>query len=132
MRARKGFTLIETCISLGLSILILNLVLTVFSLLARFPDTSTLRQNFIGTIQLRQILSLGRDFKLDGDGLCMDYQAEQTCFHEANGMLIQSPGTQAYLIGIQDSEFTLIDKLISLSYTLDETEYQITLIEVIN
>lgn len=132
MRARKGFTLIETCLSLGISILILNLVITVFSLLGRYPDTSPLRQNTIGIIQLRQILSLGRDFKVDVEGLCMDYQTEQTCFHETNGLLIQTPGTQAYLVGIQTAEFKLKDQLISLSYTIDDTEYQVNLIEVIN
>lgn len=132
MRARKGFTLIETCLSLGFSLLILNLVLAVFALLGRFPDTSIPRQNFIGTIQLRQILSLGRDFTLDADGLCMDFHAEQTCFYETNGMLIQTPGTQAYLIGIQDAEFRMENQLISLTYSINDTDYQVVMIEVVN
>lgn len=121
MRTQSGYTLIETLLGLVLSIFILTYFLDVIQVLSNYPNRLVERQNQIGLTQLRQTISLGKDHHLEGEALCMNYQAETTCFEFNNGYLYQYPGTQVYLINLTSIRFILDSKLIKLEYEFEKT-----------
>lgn len=132
MHPKSGFTLIETLISLMISTLVIFGFLRLFETLERFNDTLVERQNALGILQLRQVLSLGQDFEVLGDEICMEYQTTQTCFYETNNHLIQVPGPQIFLIEISDLEFSNTQNILSISYFSLGKEYNKQLIVIRN
>lgn len=116
MCSRKGFTLIE--LSLALMIFSTSLMLWLL-LFQTFQQKSNIviRQNNIGLIQLRRIISLGKDFEVYDSELCMNFNDENVCFYEVNQRLIQTPGTQIYLLEVENIEFSKREGYIFMSYT---------------
>lgn len=132
MRTRSGFTLIETLIALIVFMVSLNLGLMAIRILKGLPDLSVQRQNRTGLLQLRQILSLGHDFIITEASVCMDFGTEETCFEQDGDRLIQHPGTQIYLIGLDELSFIKEGNILSITMRQREAEETYPLIEVIN
>lgn len=117
----------ETLMGLMLSMVVLVFMLDLNHMLGGLDSNTVQRQNRIGLIQLRRMLSLGRNHTVRGDETCMDYQAEETCFYLTNGRLIQTPGTQIYLIELEDIEFELEDRILSMTYWVLDQEFHVVL-----
>ncbi len=112
MLAKRGSTLIEALLGLFLMVLITPIFVQVLSLLLNYPDSFVKRQNDIGFIQLRRILSLGHSHLVSNESLCMNYRDEMTCFDQYEDKLRQYPGTQYYLIGLDYINFKKVDNWI--------------------
>ena len=95
---------------------VLMLWLLLFQVFLR-KSNIVIRQNNIGLIQLRRMISLGKDFEVYDSELCMNYNDELVCFYEVNQRLIQTPGTQIYLLEIEDLEFNKLEGYIFMSYS---------------
>ncbi len=126
MCSKKGFTLIEVFLALFIFNLSILLWLNLFKSLEHFDSRIDERQNFIGLNQLRRIVALGKEFEVNGFELCMNYRDEEVCFYENDHRLIQTPGTQIYLLNIRDVSFELKDGFIWMNYLFADS-----LIEVI-
>lgn len=120
MCTKKGFTLIELSLAIFIVNITLILWLSLFNLLQNFDAKIDERENNLGLIQLRRVIALGHDFEIFSDELCMNYRDDMTCFYETNHRLIQTPGTQIYLLNISDCEFKEDGNTITLSYLFND------------
>lgn len=125
MRVKQAFTLIEVLLALWIFSLSLNAFTLYYQALYELKSTNTDRQNLIGIIQLRRILSLGVDHRINDEELCMNFHTEETCFYEYEGFLMQEPGTQYYLINVEDVHFTLNENRITLQYTSEQNKFDV-------
>ena len=124
MRYRKAYTLIEVSLSLMILNLVVLLWVYLFNALSHFEANIDQRENRIGLIQLRRMLALGKEINIEFDELCMNFRDEETCFYEVNHRLIQTPGTQIYLINVENVMFEEKDEVYILSYTLNDLEFE--------
>lgn len=123
MSTKRAFTLIEALVALWIFSLSLNAFNLYFQALNHLKSSNIQRQNNIGLYQLRRVISLGLEHHVNDDELCMNYHAEETCFYEYEGFLMQEPGTQYYLIKVEGIYFTLEDQRILIHYKCEEKEY---------
>lgn len=98
--------------------------------MSEFSVQITERQNFIGIIQLRRSLSLGVKHKISNDEVCMIYNDEEMCFEQFETNLIAYPGTQYFLVQVEDINFELIDDWLVINYISLLKEYSIKLIKI--
>lgn len=98
--------------------------------MSEFSVQITERQNFIGIIQLRRSLSLGVKHKISYDEVCMIYNDEEMCFEQFETNLIAYPGTQYFLVQVEDINFELIDDWLVINYISLLKEYSIKLIKI--
>ena len=130
MLARNSSTLIEQLIALLILVIVLNILFKPLILLQQFPDYLDQRQTLIGILQLRRALSLGHSFEVKSDQLCMNYRDERTCFYLSNRKLIQTPGTQVYLVSLNLIRFYIEKSWIKLDIEIDQSMQTYTLIYV--
>ena len=124
MSTKRAFTLMESLLALFLFSLSIELFLQLFDALNTHSSDYSLRQNRLGLMQLRRIVSLGLNHHVDDDELCMGYQMEETCFYQYENFLMQEPGTQYYLIQIDELYFTLQENRIYIHYRQADEDYE--------
>lgn len=122
--------MIETIISVSILIYISPLFFNIIDSMSGFSTFITERQNFIGIIQLRRILSLGVKHKISSDEVCMIYNDQDMCFEQYEMNLIAYPGTQYFLVKIDEINFELIDEWLVINYVSELKEYSIKLIKI--
>lgn len=127
---RKGFTLIETIISVSILIYISPLFLIIIDNMINYNHQITERQNFIGIIQLRRSLSLGVNHSINQNEICMIYNDENMCFEQFESNLIANPGTQYFLVKVHDVSFEMIGNWLVINYLSESKEYSIKLIQI--
>jgi hypothetical protein len=120
--ARRGSTLIEALLAMLLVSMSLPLMVMLLNVLKNYSNEALMRQNRLGVIQLRRVLSLGHSHVVKDDELCMNYRAESTCFYLHEDKLMQTPGTQFYLIGLSSLSFYREEGWIILGILLNDTE----------
>ena len=96
----------------------------------RYPIDFTERQNNLGIIQLRRSISLGNNFIVEDDSLCMSFKGETMCFEQNNTSLIAYPGTQFFLVNIDSLKFEIIDTWLSIEYNSLNNNYRFKLIQL--
>ncbi len=121
---QKAYTLIEVSIALLILNTVVLLWLYLFNALNHFDAKIVERENRIGLIQLRRMIALGKDIKLNFDQLCMNFRDDEVCFYETNYRLIQTPGTQIYLLEVEDIEFEEKEDVFILTYYQEEIFYE--------
>jgi len=95
-----------------------------------FSNQITERQNLIGIIQLRRSLSLGVKHNISNDKVCMIYNDEDMCFEQFESNLVAYPGTQYFLVMIDDVRFEFIDEWLVINYISELKEYSFKLIKL--
>lgn len=120
---RKAFTLIESVLALTIFTTSLMFIYQAFNVFKYIDSNSLERQNFLGILELRRQISLGHSISIKGDELCMDYQAEESCFYLSNQKLIQSPGTIIYLIALEDLSWNQDNQNIYIEYVVSGKSY---------
>lgn len=120
--------MIEVLISTFILFLITPIFLNTFSSLINYPNNFTVRQNNIGILQLRRSLSLGRKHIIEDDSICMNFKDEEMCFELNDSNLIATPGTQFFLINIDDLNFELNEGWLYINYQLLNKNYKYRLI----
>jgi len=95
-----------------------------------FSVQTTERQNFIGIIQLRRSLSLGIKHDINHDEVCMVYNDENMCFEQFESNLIAYPGTQYFLVKVDNVSFEIIEDWLVINYISELKEYSIKLIKI--
>lgn len=123
MLARRGTTLAEALLALVLMSVSLPILVMVLNTLKNYESDAVMRQNRLGILQLRRVVSLGHSHDVKQDELCMNYRTEATCFHLHDDKLLQTPGTQFYLIGLNHLSFYKQAGWIVLNIQLNDVEY---------
>lgn len=95
-----------------------------------FSNQFTDRQNLIGIIQLRRSLSLGVKHNISNDEVCMIYNDEDMCFEQFESNLVAYPGTQYFLVKVDDVKFEFIDEWLVINYISELKEYSFKLIKL--
>lgn len=127
---KKGYTLIEVIISITILSFISPLFIFVIKQMVNFSSNNTQRQNFIGIIQLRRSLSLGVKHIIESDQICMTYNDDLMCFEQYESNLIAYPGTQYFLVKVNDINFFKDDEWIMLEFESESKNYVVKLIKL--
>lgn len=127
---KKGYTLIEVIISITILAFISPLFISVFKQMVNFSSNNTQRQNFIGIIQLRRSLSLGVKHIIESDQICMTYNDDLMCFEQYESNLIAYPGTQYFLVKVDDINFFNDEGWIMLEFESESKNYVVKLIKL--
>ena len=127
---KKGYTLIEVIISVTILSFISPLFIFVIKQMVNFSSNNTQRQNFIGIIQLRRSLSLGVKHIIESDQICMTYNDDLMCFEQYESNLIAYPGTQYFLVKVNDINFFKEDEWIMLEFESESKNYVVKLIKL--
>lgn len=127
---KKGYTLIEVIISVTILSFISPLFIFVIKQMVNFSSNNTQRQNFIGIIQLRRSLSLGVKHIIESDQICMTYNDDLMCFEQYESNLIAYPGTQYFLVKVNDINFFKDDEWIMLEFESESKNYVVKLIKL--
>jgi len=93
-----------------------------------YPNSFTVRQNNIGILQLRRSLSLGIDHVVDEDSICMNFKDDEMCFELNETNLIAFPGSQFYLVNIDDLYYELDEEWIYIHFQSLNKNYTYKLI----
>ena len=128
MRNQNGYTMIELLISLSLSLLLFSVLFKLIHHQLKYPDHNVFRQNQIGILQLRRYLSLGLEHSVEEDKICMIYKDEEFCFYQYDSSLIGIPGTQYFLVSVDDVLFSIEDKWLMIEFNSLEKKYKYRLI----
>lgn len=128
MRHQNGYTMIELMISLSLSLLLFSILLKIVHLQIKYPDHNVFRQNQIGILQLRRYLSLGLEHVIEEDKVCMLFKDENFCFYQNENNLIGTPGTQFYLIDVDEVKFAIEDEWLMITFNSLVTSYRYRLL----
>lgn len=127
---KKGYTLIEVIISITILAFISPLFIFVIKQMVNFSINNTQRQNFIGIIQLRRSLSLGVKHIIESDQICMTYNDDLMCFEQYESNLIAYPGTQYFLVKVDDINFFNDEGWIMLEFESESKNYVVKLIKL--
>lgn len=127
---KKGYTLIEVIISITILSFISPLFVFVIKEMVNFSSNNTQRQNFIGIIQLRRSLSLGVKHIIESDQICMTYNDDLMCFEQYESNLIAYPGTQYFLVKVNDINFFNDEGWIMLEFESESKNYVVKLIKL--
>lgn len=127
---KKGYTLIEVIISITILAFISPLFIFVIKQMVNFSSNNTQRQNFIGIIQLRRSLSLGVKHIIESDQICMTYNDDLMCFEQYESNLIAYPGTQYFLVKVNDVNFFNDEGWIMLEFESESKNYVVKLIKL--
>lgn len=127
---KKGYTLIEVIISITILSFISPLFVFVIKEMVNFSSNNTQRQNFIGIIQLRRRLSLGVKHIIESDQICMTYNDDLMCFEQYESNLIAYPGTQYFLVKVNDINFFNDEGWIMLEFESESKNYVVKLIKL--
>lgn len=120
--------MIEILISSLILFLITPIFLSTFGFLVNYPNNFTVRQNNIGLIQLRRSLSLGRDHIIESDSICMNFNDDEMCFELNDSNLIATPGTQFFLINIDELNFEINEGWLYIIFHSLNRKYEYKLI----
>lgn len=108
--------MIETLISSLILFLITPIFFSVVETIINYPNNFTIRQNNIGILQLRRSLSLGRNHVVEEDTICMNFKDDEMCFELNETNLIATPGTQFYLVNIEDLYYEINEEWIYIHF----------------
>lgn len=109
--------------------MITPLFLNTVKSLVNYPNDFTIRQNNIGILQLRRSLSLGVNHRIEPYEICMNFKDDEMCFEQYETNLIATPGTQYFLVNIDNMTFKLMDGWIYIEYDSLNKEFIYKLIK---
>jgi|GEM_PF-1232813 len=127
---KKGYTFTEVIISITILTFISPFFIDIINKMISFPEYLTERQNFMGIIQLRRSLSLGIEHDINDFQVCMVYKDEMMCFEQYESNLIAHPGTQYFLVKVDDIVFSIIDDWLMIDYISNLKNYSYKLIKL--
>ena len=127
---KRGYTLIEVLISITILIFVSPMFISLITYIQKYPNHSVERQNHIGIIQLRRMLSLGIDITLNENEVCMIYNDTNMCFEEYDSNLIATPGTQYFLISVSNILFEIKDEWLVINFDHNNQIYQVKLVRI--
>ncbi len=119
---RQGFMLTEMLIALMIAAIILPISITCIGLCKEGLAFETDKQDSIALLQLRRILSLSHDFKINSNELTFTYHQDEMTLCHINGNILMKPGTQFYFMNVDEIEFFESNGCIYTTYIRDDHE----------
>lgn len=117
---KKAFTSLNILIALLLSTGLLSLLVSSLNIASQSLSKSY-NQEYISSLQIKQILSLSQNVEVDISQLSFLYQGENRKILYVNNKLIMTPGTIIYFLDVDDYKFQIENNRIILSLFRDRT-----------
>ena len=127
MSKRRGFALIEILICILTVCICIPITVQVLSIVRSVLKDKTPLQDQIALVQLRHYLAVAYDIKLEPTTISFQRQQEEMRLRLVNQDLIIQPGTQIFLMNIENAMFYLEKDSVILRYVRDNHEYEVFL-----
>ena len=127
MSKRRGFALIEFLICILTVCICIPITVQVLSIVRSVLKDKTPLQDQIALVQLRHYLAVAYDIKLEPTTISFQRQQEEMRLRLVNQNLIIQPGTQIFLMNIENAMFYLEKDSVILRYVRDNQEYEVFL-----
>ena len=127
MSKRRGFALIEFLICILTVCICIPMTVQVISITRNVLKDRTPLQDQIALVQLRHYLAVAYDIKLEPTTISFQRQQEEMRLRLVNQNLIIQPGTQIFLMNIENAMFYLEKDSVILRYVRDNQEYEVFL-----
>ncbi len=125
MSNNRGFIYTRTVITILIVLTILPILISAYSLIAKYNIDYNLLSNEISIMDLRRVLLLAYDIKINSHEMRFIYHNENYVLHLSNNKLILQPGTQIYLNDIKEINFNTKNGSIYLTYITNKgKEYE--------
>jgi len=121
----RGFITTRTLIALLITLTILPLATTVFKYISNINFDYALANNEMALMDLRRIMLLAYDKKVDDYEINFIYKNDNYTLKFINNKLILQPGTQIFLMDIDEAHFEVKNESIYVCYrTIEGKEYE--------
>lgn len=120
----SGVILTDFLISLFVVALMCPLMVSSIALVQNRKADIQSVQDEIAIAQLQRILIISDMYEIHGDELAFVNQERSMYLRKVNGNLIIQPGTQIFLVDVDDVQFSEENKLITLTYSRQGKEYE--------
>lgn len=120
----NGVILTDFLISLFVVALMCPLMVSSIALVQNRKADIQSVQDEIAIAQLQRILIISDMYEIHGDELAFVNQERSMYLRKVNGNLIIQPGTQIFLVDVDDVQFSEENKLITLTYSRQGKEYE--------
>lgn len=127
MSNRRGFALIEILICILIVCICIPITVQVLSIVRSVLKDKTPLQDQIALVQLRHYLAVAYDIELEPTTISFQRQQEEMRLRLVNQNLIIQPGTQIFLMNIENAMFYLEKDSVILRYVRDNQEYEVFL-----
>ena len=127
MSKRRGFVLIEILICILTVCICIPITVQVLSIVRSVLKDKTPLQDQIALVQLRHYLAVAYDIELEPTTISFQRQQEEMRLRLVNQNLIIQPGTQIFLMNIENAMFYLEKDSVILRYVRDNQEYEVFL-----
>ena len=127
MSKRRGFALIEILICILTGCICIPITVQVLSIVRSVLKDKTPLQDQIALVQLRHYLAVAYDIELEPTTISFQRQQEEMRLRLVNQDLIIQPGTQIFLMNIENAMFYLEKDSVILRYVRDNHEYEVFL-----
>ena len=127
MSNRRGFALIEILICILIVCICIPITVQVLSIVRSVLKDKTPLQDQIALVQLRHYLAVAYDIELEPTTISFQRQQEEMRLRLVNQDLIIQPGTQIFLMNIENAMFYLEKDSVILRYVRDNHEYEVFL-----
>ena len=125
MSNNRGFIYTRTVIAILIVLTILPILISAYSLIAKYNIDYNLLSNEISIMDLRRVLLLAYDIKINSHEMHFIYHNENYVLRLSNNKLILQPGTQIYLNDIKEINFNTKNGSIYLTYITNKgKEYE--------
>ena len=116
MSNNRGFIYTRTMIAILIVLTILPILISAYSLIAKYNIDYNLLSNEISIMDLRRVLLLAYDIKINSHEMHFIYHNENYVLRLSNNKLVLQPGTQIYLNDIKEINFNTKNGSIYLTY----------------
>ncbi len=123
-RNHRGTVLVDFLLTLLIAVSLLPIVLSCISVLSKGLIRNFQIQDMIATNQLRRILSISYDLKIEDQTLYFQYQKKEMHLGLVNDNIIIQPGTQIIYTNVDSCEFECEDDVILICYERNGEKYE--------
>lgn len=102
----RGYILEQSLLTLYLSALLVPVLLICCSVMVRASDPPDTFQDEIALAQIRHILNVSDDIRIEGDTLLLNYHDRPCSISLVNGNLVMKPGTMILLTKLEEESFS--------------------------
>lgn len=117
-----GYILEQSLLTLYLCALLVPVLVSCCGVLVRASERPDTFQDEIALAQIRHILNVSDEIRIEGDTLFLNYHDRVSSISLINGNLVMKPGTMILLTELEDTSFSLSDGCVILSWKREQEE----------
>lgn len=123
-RNHRGTILVDFLLTLFITVSLLPIILSSIAVLSKGIVRNFQIQDMIATNQLRRVLAISYDLKIEDQTLYFQYQKKEMHLGLVNENIIIQPGTQIIYTNVDSCEFKCDDDVIIICYERNGNKYE--------